>query len=90
MENLDTVPGKLNDLSGRVGRLESGQAELIRSQADLVKSQRDQTDKLQIILDILTTTKTLSKFIKWAGGMGIGATILWNVVASHLPHLPGK
>ena len=82
-DEVETVPGKLTDLVGRVGRLERGQAELMRSQ-------KDQTDKLQIILDILTTSKTLGKVIKWLGGLGIGGTLLWNWIASHLPQIPGK
>lgn len=61
---LDSMPGKLDALAVRVGKIESAVAE--------------NTEITRDIRDALIAGKLAGRVIKWAGGIAAGAVALWS------------
>lgn len=64
----DSIPGKLDALTARVGKIEVAVAE--------------NTELTRDIKDLLTAGKVMSKIIKWMGGLAAAGSAIW--AAFHL------
>ena len=72
-EPLDSMPGKLDALAVRVGKIEADMEENTRVT-------RENLDLLRDIRDLVTTGKVVNRIVRWAGGLAAAGAAIWGAL----------
>lgn len=80
----DSTPMKLDDLSGRVGRLEESMVENTTITRGMAAQLPELKDMLTVYTHARTTGTVLTKVVKWGGGVAAAIAAIYAAAASFL------